>query len=287
MAKDFAPGHHIAPHRHERAQFIFAAHGAMLVGTPEGSWAVPPQRAVWMPAGVTHEIRMAGDVAMRTLYVRGDAAARLSAEVRVLGVSPLLRELILRACALPVSYDEAGPDGRLMALILDEIAALPTVALDLPLPRDARLGRICRALSAEPGQTRTLPDWGREAGASARTLARLFVRETGLTFAAWRQQARLLAATAMLAAGEPITRIALDLGYESPSAFTAMFKRALGAPPSHYFGGAAPSPTAGAGAVGFSGGPAGAVEAPAGQARSRAARRGRRRPRAARGRARR
>jgi AraC-like DNA-binding protein len=111
------------------------------------------------------------------------------------------------------------------------------VALDLPLPRDARLGRICRALSAEPGTTRTLSEWGRDAGASPRTLARLFVKETGLTFAAWRQQARLLAATAMLGAGEPITRIALDLGYESPSAFTAMFKRALGAPPSHYFGG--------------------------------------------------
>jgi AraC-like DNA-binding protein len=238
MAKDFPAGHHIVPHSHERAQLIFAAHGAMLIATREGSWAVPPQRAVWMPGGVTHEIRMAGDVAMRTLYVRGDAAARLAPTVRVLAVSPLLRELILRACALPLSYDEAGPAGRLMTLILDEIAALPTVALDLPLPRDARLGRICRALSAEPGDTRTLSDWGREAGASPRTLARLFVKETGLTFAAWRQQARLLAATAMLGAGEPITRIALDLGYESPSAFTAMFKRALGAPPSHYFGGA-------------------------------------------------
>jgi len=158
----------------------------------------------------------------------------------VLAVSPLLRELILRACALPVAYDEAGSDGRLMALILDEIAALKTVPLDLPLPRDGRLGRICRALSAEPGDAHTLSDWGREAGASPRTLARLFVKETGLTFAAWRQRARLLAATAMLAAGEPITRIALDLGYESPSAFTAMFKRALGAPPSHYFGASAP-----------------------------------------------
>lgn len=241
MAKDFAAGHHIAPHHHERAQLIFAAHGAMLVSTPGGSWAVPPQRAVWMPAGIVHEIRMAGDVAMRTLYVRGDAAARLASTVRVLAVSPLLRELILRACALPVSYDEDGPAGRLMALILDEIAALPAVALDLPMPSDARLGRICRALSAEPGATRSLPDWGRAVGASARTLARLFVKETGLSFAAWRQQARLLAATAMLAAGEPITRIALELGYESPSAFTAMFKRALGAPPSQYFRSDSPS----------------------------------------------
>src|SRR5262249_11980191 len=136
MAKDFRAGDRIAPHHHERAQLIFAAHGAMLVSTRQGSWAVPPQRAVWMPGGITHEIRMAGAVAMRPLYVRGDAAARLAPPVRVLAVSPLLRELILRACALPVQYDEAGADGRLMALILDEIAALPTVALDLPLPRD-------------------------------------------------------------------------------------------------------------------------------------------------------
>ena len=102
------------------------------------------------------------------------------------------------------------------------------------MPHDPRLARICRALGADPGSTRTLEDWGREAGGSGRTLARLFVRETGLTFAAWRQQARLLAALARLAAGEPVTRIALDLGYASPSAFAAMFKRALGAPPSRY-----------------------------------------------------
>jgi AraC-like DNA-binding protein len=247
MAKDFADGHHIAPHSHERAQLIFAADGAMLVSTGEGTWAVPPQRAVWMPAGVTHEIRMAGAVAMRTLYVRGDASPRLPAQVRVLAVSPLLRELILRACELPMRYDEAGPDGRLMTLILDEIAALSPIALDLPLPRDPRLGRICRALRADPGDTRTLADWAREAGASSRTLARLFLKETGLPFAGWRQQARLLAAMAMLAAGQPITRIALDLGYDSPSAFTAMFRRALGAPPSHYFRGplTLPSPQRG------------------------------------------
>jgi AraC-like DNA-binding protein len=198
---------------------------------------------------------MAGDVAMRTLYVRQDAAVRLPADVRVLAVSPLLRELILRACALPLDYDEGGPAGRLAALLLDEIAAVPTVALDLPMPRDARLARICRGFAAEPGDTRSLAAWGRQAGASPRTLARVFQRETGLSFGQWRQQARLLAATAMLAAGQPITRIALDLGYESPSAFTAMFKRALGAPPSQYLAaglgdrGAAAEPAGGGGAA--------------------------------------
>jgi len=234
MAKDFAAGQHIARHLHSRAQLIFAAAGVMLVSTDKGSWAVPPQRAVWMPAGVAHEIRLPGAVAMRTLYVRPDAAGRMPARVRVIAVSALLRELILRACALPVLYDERGAAGRLMTLILDEIAGLPTLGLDLPMPRDPRLARICRALGGDPGSTRTLEDWGREAGGSGRTLARLFLRETGLTFAAWRQQARLLAALARLAAGEPVTRIALDLGYESPSAFAAMFKRALGAPPSRY-----------------------------------------------------
>jgi AraC-like DNA-binding protein len=154
--------------------------------------------------------------------------------VRVIAVSSLLRELTLRACALPVLYDESGPAARIMTLILDEIAALPTVGLDLPMPRDARLRRICAALRAEPGSTRTLESWARATGASSRTLARRFVRETRLTFAEWRQQARLLDAMARLAAGQPVTAIALDLGYDSPSAFAAMFRRALGTPPSRY-----------------------------------------------------
>jgi AraC-like DNA-binding protein len=242
MAKDFADGHHIAPHCHERAQLIFAVEGVMLVSTSAGSWAVPPQRAVWVPAGVTHEIRMAGAVAMRTIYVRTDAAARLPEQVRVIAVSALLRELTLRACAMPLLYDEPGPAGRIMTLILDEIAALPTVALDLPLPHDARLRRICHALRAEPGSLRTLDEWARATGVSGRTLARRFVRETGLTFAEWRQQARLLEAMARLAAGQPVTRIALDLGYESPSAFAAMFRRALGTSPSRYLVRREPAP---------------------------------------------
>lgn len=241
MAKDFPGGHVIPPHRHERAQLIFAAVGVMVVRTAAGTWAVPPQRAVWVPAGTIHELRMASAVAMRTLYVRADAAARLPDRVRVIAVSSLLRELILRACTLPVLYDEQGPAGRIVALILDEIASLPSLALDLPSPRDPRLAWICRSLREDPGSGRTLEEWAREVGACSRTLARLFVKETGLTFAAWRQQARLLAALARLAAGEPVTRVGLDLGYESASAFTAMFRRALGAPPSRYLAAGRPA----------------------------------------------
>jgi AraC-like DNA-binding protein/quercetin dioxygenase-like cupin family protein len=235
MAKEFGDGHHIAPHTHERAQLIFAARGVMTISTPFGAWVVPPQRALWMPAGTVHEIRMAGTVSMRTLYVRSDDAREcLPDTIRVVAVSPLLRELILRACSLPVLYDEAGPDGRVMKLIIDELAALPSLALDLPMPRDRRLHALCQRLRANPGDARSLDAWARDCGASARTLARLFRKETGLGFGDWRQQARLLAALARLAEGQPVTRIAPELGYDSASAFAAMFKRALGAPPSRY-----------------------------------------------------
>jgi AraC-like DNA-binding protein len=144
----------------------------------------------------------------------------------------LLRELILRACMLPVLYDEAGAERSRDRPAARRDAALPSVALDLKMPADPRVERVADAATTR--RCRTLDDWARGAGASGRTLARLFLKETGLSFADWRQQARLLAAMARLAAGQPITRIALDLGYDSPSAFTAMFRRALGAPPSQY-----------------------------------------------------
>lgn len=236
MAKDFANGHVIAPHSHERAQLIHAIAGVMTVTSAAGAWAVPPHRALWMPAGVEHTLRMSGAVSMRTLYIRADAAPGLPAACRVIAVSPLLRELILRAADLPVLYDEGGPAGRIMALILDEIRSLPELPLSLPTPADPRLAPICRALLADPADDRPLDAWARAAGASGRTLARLFRTETGLTFGAWRQQARLLEAMARLAAGESVTAVALDLGYDSPSAFGAMFRRALGAPPSRYIG---------------------------------------------------
>ncbi|HYM33468.1 MAG TPA: AraC family ligand binding domain-containing protein, partial [Candidatus Cybelea sp.] len=138
MAKEFPDGHLIARHRHKRAQLLFATEGVMTVTTPDGSWVVPPHRAVWVPPGVEHEIRVSGGLSMRTLYVSEAAAADLPKHCTVLDVSPLLRELILRAVELPVLYDEAGPAGRLMSLILDEICALPVLPLHLPWPEDGR-----------------------------------------------------------------------------------------------------------------------------------------------------
>jgi len=247
MAKDFASGHVIPPHSHPRAQLIYAAAGVMRVTTALGAWVVPPHRALWIPPGVEHEVRMSGEVAMRTLYIDPKAAPALLTHCGVIEVSPLLRALILRAVEEPVEYDEQGAIGHVMALILAELGRVTAVPLNIPLPRDPRLLALCRALMQDPSSPATLESWGERVGASARTLARLFEREAGMGFFHWRQQVRLADAVAGLAGGEPVAAIAARLGYASPSAFTAMFRRALGATPRQYFGGTGREPSRGRG----------------------------------------
>jgi AraC-like DNA-binding protein len=234
MPKDFASGFVIQPHSHERAQFIYAPAGTMRVAADGSMWVVPPQRALWMPAGVEHGITMLSDVTMRTLYLRDDVAAAMPLSCRVLPVSPLLRELIVRATELPLQYDEDGAAGHVIALLLAELHGLQSLPLQLPMPQEARLRALCLALLAAPGDQRTLREWAQSVNASERTVARLFQSETGLSFGAWRQQARLLEAMGRLGSGAPVTQVALDLGYDSVSAFSAMFRRAAGASPSAY-----------------------------------------------------
>lgn len=234
MAKDFPGGFVIAPHSHPRAQLIYAADGVMRVISPVGAWVVPPLRAVWLQAGIEHEVRMSGPVAMRTLYVDPKAAPPTLASGTVIEVTPLLRALILRAVEEPIEYDEAGAAGLVMALILAELARAISVPLRIPLPSDPRLAALCRALLDFPAAANTLDDWADRVGASARTLARLFQRETGMGFTQWRQQVRLAESLGRLAQGEPVARIAESLGYSSASAFTAMFRRTLGATPRQY-----------------------------------------------------
>jgi AraC-like DNA-binding protein len=234
-AVEYTPGYSTGPHRHPRAQLVYARSGVMTVTTERGSFVVPPQRAVWVPAGMVHEVRCAGRLEMRSLYIQPAAAASLPPQCVVVTVTPLLRELILAAMALPPLYPLGGRAERIMMLILEEIRGLSVAPLHLPEPRDGRLRRVAAALRDDPADGRSLADWGLLVGASARTLARRFQRETGLSFARWRQQARLFAALTRLAAGAPVTAVALDLGYDSPSAFIAMFRRALGTTPGRYF----------------------------------------------------
>jgi AraC-like DNA-binding protein len=249
MVKDYAPGSVVPWHTHKRAQLAFAKSGVMVMATREGDWVVPPHRALWLPAGTEHSLRASTALAMRTLYIESAAAAGMPDAVRVIDVSPLLRELILAAAALPVVWDETARTQRIMALILDEIRVLPDLPLGLPRAADPRLARLCDEILAAPGESWTLPRAARRVGASARTLARLAQRELGMSFAGWLRRARLLAALERLARGDSVTAVALDSGYESPSAFAQMFRRHIGAPPSRYFGERRDAPAAAHGEV--------------------------------------
>ncbi len=235
-ATDYPADTFIAPHRHARHQLVYAIHGLMVVLSGQGRWVVPSTRALWMPAGAEHAVRCIGQVRMRSLYVRPDAIERMPVRAAVVDVGPLLSELIRSAAQVPWDHPADSRDGRLMRLILDELHALPTLPLHLPQPQDPRLQRVCAALEADPADASTLQAWARRLQLDVKTLQRLFRRELDMTFGHWRQQVRLLRGLERLAAGDRIIDIAVELGYDSPSAFTAMFRRQFGVPPSRFFG---------------------------------------------------
>jgi len=233
MARDLPPAHEIAWHEHPRFQVIYGTEGVMSVDTRDETWVVPPMRAVWMPPKTPHRIRTSGAVKMRTLYIRPDASERMPAGCQVLPVTPLLRELIQRATEMPVEYDEDGADGRVMRLILDELASLARLPYNLPMPRAEPLGKICARLVENP-VAGTREQVAARHGMTGRTLDRRFQRELGMSFGDWCRRAALLRALAWFAEGRPVTAVALDLGYSSLSAFCAMFKRETGRTPREY-----------------------------------------------------
>ncbi len=226
-------------HSHPRAQLIYAGSGVMRVETEAGNWVVPPVRGVWIPANTPHRVIMLGPVEMRTLYIRTDAAPGLPDNCCLLEVSPLLRALILALIDEPLNYDQQGRAGQIAALALTELRFLKIPALHLPMPRDPRLHRLCEALVANPDSRDTLDTLAEQQAVSARTLARQFHRETGMSFRQWRQQARLVEALGHLANGVSVAGVAEKLGYRSASAFTAMFRRSMGSEPRRYFAPAA------------------------------------------------
>jgi len=232
-AEDHPAGAVIPPHRHRGAQLLFASSGVLRVEAARSHWVVPPNRAVWLPPGETHTVRMGGAVTMRTLYLSREVTLKVPrwAECHVIAVSPLLRALIL-----DLVEGGHGSERRraVLALLLDELHHSDHLPLQLPMPAEPRLQRLCRALADRPEDDRDFEDWAAESGASARTFARLFRRETGLSFRIWRQQVRLIAALERLSAGESVGSVSAGLGYRSASAFTAMFRRALGRPPQDF-----------------------------------------------------
>lgn len=234
LSDEYPAGFVDPPHMHPRAQLVHAIAGVMNVTTGDASYVVPPRRGLWVPAGVAHEVHCRDHVSVRTLYVSPSCHPDLPARCRVIEISELLRALIVVAATLPVDYDESGRDGRVMALIIDEIVRTPAIPLDVPMPRHARLLRICRTLLIDPAASDSLDHWAGIAAMGRRTFTRLFRRETGMSFAAWRQQVRLMEALSRLARGESVTEVAVRVGYTSPSAFTAVFRRTFGAAPTSY-----------------------------------------------------
>ncbi|MBR0564882.1 helix-turn-helix transcriptional regulator [Azoarcus sp. L1K30] len=233
-ARDYRSGE-TPVHRHPRAQLIYAGSGVMRVETAEGCWVVPPVRGVWIPADIDHKVIMLGPVEMRTLYIRPEAAPGLPDRCCLIEVSPLLRALILALLDEPLAYDLGGRAGQIAALALQELQILQIPALHLPMPAEPRLLALCRAQIEHPDHPETLETLAARHATSSRTLARLFARETGMSFRQWRQQARLVEALGQLANGVPVARVADRLGYRNASAFTAMFRRTLGIEPRRYF----------------------------------------------------
>ncbi|MET0333540.1 MAG: helix-turn-helix transcriptional regulator [Rhizobacter sp.] len=239
---------HIDPHSHTWGQLAFSITGVVRMTAGRGTYIVPPSRAVWIPPGVEHVVNVVEDAEIRTLYLHQDAkhcgpethAAPDSPwlDCRVIEVSSLLRELTMNLTTDPLLPANARPserEGHLIALVLDELRRAQPVPIGVDLPQDKRLRTLCEAVLDDPTRWSTLEACAQGTGASARTVARLFRSELGTTFLQWRQQVLLAKALALAARKVPMAVISAELGYASPSAFTAMVRRSVGAPPSRFF----------------------------------------------------
>lgn len=220
-------------HSHDRGQLIYASQGIALVATPKMTWAVPPQQAVWVPPNVLHEVTAKDALAFRTLYFDSSMVRRLSKECFIVDVSSLLRELILRALA-PLPEQSTTARDRIAWLIIDELSIAKVSPLSLPFPDAGRLKVVIDLLLDTPDENRPLDDLCQSAGGCSRTLSRLFVQQTGMTFGKWRERLRFIRSLGLLDNGQPVGSIAYALGYQHPSAFINMFKRQTGISPARY-----------------------------------------------------
>ena len=226
-------------HSHVRGQFFYVEEGIITTQTEHGSYLLPPHRAGWMPPGVMHTVSVAGPSHAWGVFIAPCAAAGLPERPCVVGVNDLFRAVIKRAASWPLNVDGSDPapepeKERIFSVLLDEMRRAPVESLYLPMPLDRRLRRVAMAMFERPDDTRGIDEWASWAGMSTRTLTRLFRQETQCSVAQWRQQARLTRALERLAAGEAVSIVADALGYATPSAFVAMFRKAFGDSPGRY-----------------------------------------------------
>ncbi len=232
---------HFEPHSHPWGQLAYCATGIVQVMTVPAeptlqavTYIVPPSRAVWIAPGMRHAVTVREAAELRTLYIHADSTPEGWEDCRMIVVSPLLRELIQAMDAATRRAAEPTRDRLLANLVLDELAHADTQPLGVPLPRDKRLRALCEAVLSAPGERATLAEWAADTGASERTVARLFREELGTTYQRWRQQAVIAHALPLLARGMPIGQVAAATGYASDSAFSAMFKAAMGHAPTRW-----------------------------------------------------
>lgn len=221
-------------HRHRQGQLVLALHGAVTCSVADGVWIVPPQCGVWIPGDMPHSNHVTPNARLAYLFVDPGAAA-MPRECCTVSVSPMLREMILRLSDAP--GDEAPSEhlGRLTRVLLDELTLMPRNGRKLPTSEHPKIAAITASLTATPGDRRTLREWAAHIAMSERSLKRLMVQETGLSFGQWRRQLHLIIALRELASGATVQQVSSVLGYESVTAFIIMFKKALGATPTRYF----------------------------------------------------
>ena len=232
---DIEKGVHFGAHSHRRAQLFHIVSGSLTVETERGAFVVPPERAVWIPSDIAHAVTYLQNSSLRYLFFRPEAVQRLPSEASVVRLSPLLRELIQTFMEYSRADAVRGPAKRIADVIIDQLETVPVLPLHLPMPTSARIRRAVRELADDPGQVVDLGAIARRAALSERSFERHFQTETGLSFRAWRQQARLMKAVEWLSLGVPVGEISDRLGYEQPSAFVAGFRKAFGVTPSKYF----------------------------------------------------
>ncbi|MNO62229.1 HTH-type transcriptional repressor of iron proteins A [compost metagenome] len=222
-------------HSHSWIQLSYAISGVLHVHTPHESFVAPPQRAVWIPSDVEHQVFSFANTEMRSLYIDEQLIGRNANRCRVIEINALTHELIKQFCQLDAEYDLQGEEGRLALVLIDQLRMAKEVSMSLPLPQDHRVIQLCRRLQESPDDDRTLAEWGNELGASEKTLRRILMRETGMTFRGWRQRMRLLGALEDLGQGIKVTQVALNSGYQSTSAFIAAFRAHFGTTPGDFF----------------------------------------------------
>ncbi len=231
LARSDPAGVVIDAHSHSRDQFIYAIRGVMSIEANGCLWTIPSSHGMWMPAHMTHKIRMDTAVEMRTLYFQQGIVQTLGGDCCVLAVTPLLRELILRAMSIRPHYDPGSAEERLMQVAADEMGVLERQPLSLKMPSDKRLTRLCQLMIEHLSDSASIADLGERVGLSERSVIRLFPQETGLSLHRWRQQARLMRAFVLAEQGMNVTQVAFELGYSSSSAFSKMLRKQLGGAP--------------------------------------------------------